>query len=66
MLPLDSSIAVAIKQKCGASFIYSMTVVEGQMPNKLLIYSTLGHVWSISPKSRGHTAYTMHERKHIS
>ena len=46
---------VGKKQKCGASLVYSMTVVEGPMPNKLLIYSTLEQVWSISPKSRGYS-----------
>lgn len=57
MLPLDSSMAIAIKQKCGASLVYSMAVVEGPVPNKLLIYSTLGHVWSISPKKGAYNTY---------
>ena len=57
MLPLDSSMAIAIKQKCGASLVYSTTVVEGPVPNKLLIYSTLGQVWSISPKKGAYNIY---------
>lgn len=52
-------------QKCGATFAYSMTVVEGPVPNKLLIYSTLG-MYEVSAPIEEHTAYTMHERKHIS
>lgn len=44
-------------EKCGASLVYSMMVVEEPVPNKLLIYSTLGHVWSVSPENGAYSIY---------
>ena len=52
-------------EKCGASLAYSMTVVEGPVPNKLL-YTPHSGTYGVSAPRMERTAYTMHERKHIS